>query len=334
VALLSDSAGGQSLSTNPRNELTHSDGNLIAPGAFGLAIDSDAGLPGLDIPGAVAGSRSVKHRLVDAAAIRERCGPDMLKQVRLGGTGVDHREYHEHASGGDLIRTVSYGEHLIADGGRTVLSAVEGVRKDRWQRFVLGQVLPATAGIQGLEIFHASAVSVNGGLLAFAGNSGVGKSTLAGVLIEAGATFFADDVLAVDVTISGTMGYPGIGLMALPLEQIEQYGLEKSVWMTVGEKGLLKRHGERSAQPLKAFVAMVPDESVEKPQFLPCAPNRLMASTFDALSRGPERLRRLLRVCASLASDSRAFELRFSSRSEPAAIADAIAKRLDLEVGS
>ena len=295
--------------------------SLKACGAFGMAIDSDAGLPGLEIPSAVAGSRSVEHRLVTADAIRKRCEPVTLTRIGSVGEGLDFREYFQHASGGELMRTESYGEHLIADSGRVALSAVADVPPELWQRFVLGQVLPISASVQGLEIFHASAVSVDGGVIALGGPSGAGKSTLAGALISAGANFFVDDVLAVDTAASGITAYPGPGLMSLPPPQARDLGLDNATWMEADSKLIVELSGERRSQPIRAFVALVQDESAETPEFSFCAPNHLMALTFDALPRGPERLWRLLRVCAQLASEARAVELRFSHDSDPDEIA-------------
>ncbi len=270
------------------------------------------------------------HRLVDPEAITERCGEGQLEKVRFYGEGVDYREYHQHASGGELIRTESYGEHLVADGGRTILSAIDGVPPELWQRFVLGQVLPITASVQGLEIFHASAVSIEDGAIALAGPSGAGKSTLAAALITAGARFFVDDVLAVDITASQTRAYPGPGLISLRPPQVRQLGLDQAIWLDGVPKVIAETSGDRRARPIRAFIALTRDETVDTPQFAPCPPNRLMASTFDALARGPERLQRLLRVCASLASEARALEVRFSSHSDPAALAEAILDRLSV----
>jgi hypothetical protein len=51
--------------------------------------------------------------------------------------------------------------------------------------------------LRGTTILHASAVAVDGGALAFVGQSGRGKTTVAALLCVAGAELVTDDVLAV-----------------------------------------------------------------------------------------------------------------------------------------
>jgi hypothetical protein len=319
------------LSTETKKPAGGSAPATAGPGAFGVALDSVAEIPGLSRSGAAAGSRRANHQLVSREAIKERCGVGMLKPLGSDGEGVDRRKYFQHSTGGELMRTRSYGEHLIADRGRTILSAVEGADTDLWQRFLVGQVLPATASIQGLEVFHASAVAVNGGVIALAGPSGTGKSTLAASLIAAGGGFYVDDVLAVDATTSGITAYPGPELVSLAPAQADALGLGEPVWAISDQKSIFAIDGERNPLPIRAFISLERGNEVSEPEFAPCPPNRLMAMTFDALPRSPERLRRLLRVCAELASDARALHLRFSTQREPDEIAEAVMRRLGLE---
>ncbi len=308
----------------------------IAPGAFGLAISSDAGLPGIDTPTTTAGRRSVEHRMVDAEELQEHCESGTLTRLGGDGEGPLRLEYHQHSSGGILIRTESFGDHLIADSGRSVYSAVGDADGDLWPRYVLGQILPLTASVQGLEIFHASAVSIDGGVIALAGPSGAGKSALAVSLIAQGASFFSDDVLALDAGAFDLTAYPGTTLMGVPHDQAANVGdslLTGRPWKVDERKTLVPVRGERAARPIRAFVVLAPDESAEKPSFGTCLPNSLMATTFDGVSRAPERMRRLLRVGAMLASDSRALELRYSRKTGPAEIGRELLERLKAPAG-
>jgi hypothetical protein len=56
---------------------------------------------------------------------------------------------------------------------------------------------------RGLLVLHASAVSLDGGVVAFLGHSGRGKSTTAATLHARGCAVVADDVVAVDLGASG-----------------------------------------------------------------------------------------------------------------------------------
>ena len=268
-----------------------------------------------------------EHRLVDAETLRAHCADGTLSELGHYDEGPLRVEYHQHSSGGLLIKTKSFGDHLICEGGRSMLSSVKGLDGERWQRYVLGQVLPLTASVQGLEIFHASAVAINGGVLALAGPSGSGKSSVAGALIEQGATFFTDDVLAIDAGAFGVKAYPGPTLMAVPHDQAP--GLEAKLftgppWAEDERKILVPVRGERGALPIFAFVRLVRDPDADEITSKSCLPDRLMATTFDGVSRTPERLRRLLRVGAMLAADERALEIHYPADSDPAVIAEAL----------
>lgn len=69
--------------------------------------------------------------------------------------------------------------------------------EDLYGRYVLPMVLQA----RGAEAIHASAVSSPEGVLAFCGDRGAGKSTVAFALSRRGYHHYADDVLAMDVTL-------------------------------------------------------------------------------------------------------------------------------------
>ncbi len=68
-----------------------------------------------------------------------------------------------------------------------------------WQRLLVAQVLPFAALLRGLEVFHASGVVLGGEAIALLGPSHSGKTSLAMELCDLGASFLADDVLALEV---------------------------------------------------------------------------------------------------------------------------------------
>ena len=71
------------------------------------------------------------------------------------------------------------------------------------QHLYLNQVLPLVLSKQGKLVFHASAVEVAGGAIAFAAESGRGKSTLAASFAVSGFRFLTDDGLVVEPTDDG-----------------------------------------------------------------------------------------------------------------------------------
>lgn len=309
----------------------------MAPGAFGLRVVSDLGVPGLNRRGGVAGRRRAVHALATESEIGRRLGDGGLALIGADGEGETRVEYHDFAGGGLLIRSASFGEHLLLDGGRTVLSSVAAVDPGLWQRYLLGQVLPLTASVQGLEVFHASAVALERGVLVLAGGSGAGKSSLAAALIATGAgAFFADDVVALDATAFGLTAYPGTTLIGIPrnLDPELRAALPTgSPWLADERKEIASIRGERRPQPVLAFLRLTPEDRDGGLRFEPCLPDRLMATTFDGVSRTPERMRRLLRVAALLAAGGRAEELRYPLGSDPRVLAAAIGERLGAGAG-
>ena len=66
-----------------------------------------------------------------------------------------------------------------------------------------GSGLAHALAADGISALHASAVEVDGAALAFAGQSGQGKSTLAALLCAAGRPAVADDLLRCEVSEGG-----------------------------------------------------------------------------------------------------------------------------------
>src|SRR6185436_12200791 len=80
---------------------------------------------------------------------------------------------------------------------------------------------PATAAIlyqRGILPLHASAVLIDGELVAFLAPSGTGKSSLAAAFVTDGAVLFADDLLAVRLgTPDGApWAFPGSTRLRIP----------------------------------------------------------------------------------------------------------------------
>jgi hypothetical protein len=129
--------------------------------------------------------------------------------------GVDQRAVLErHRIEGGLgvgVYACESGEYLIeAPGhGRYLIAADDGLPPENWQRALLGQVMPLAATLRGMELIHASAVSLGGRAHAFWGPSGAGKSSIAAHVIALGGTPLTDDALALEATPLGVNAHPG-----------------------------------------------------------------------------------------------------------------------------
>lgn len=111
---------------------------------------------------------------------------------------------HDPASGahwflyadGCRFRISADGEHVTAGG------PPEMTREDL-EVYLAGPILGFVLRLRGVVALHASAVLLDGRVVAFAGGGGAGKSTLAARLALDGAAVVADDVLALEETAAG-----------------------------------------------------------------------------------------------------------------------------------
>ena len=97
---------------------------------------------------------------------------------------------------------------VSADATRVRCEPAPGTPDAVVQHLHLNQVLPLALSKQGRLVFHASAVEIDGGAVAFVGMSGRGKSTLAASFAIDGHRFLTDDGLVVEPE--------GHGFVALP----------------------------------------------------------------------------------------------------------------------
>lgn len=92
--------------------------------------------------------------------------------------------------------------------------------------FLLGSVLGILCHQRGLLPLHASAVQIEDRAVAFAGNSGAGKSSLAAMLASRGHRLLTDDVAAIDSTdcYPHPLILPSFGRMKLWRDSLERLG--------------------------------------------------------------------------------------------------------------
>lgn len=81
-----------------------------------------------------------------------------------------------------------------------------------------GWVMTMTLMLRGYVVIHATAVDFDRGCVAFLADSGMGKSTIAAMLIRDGGKLVSDDVLRIEPAVEGVKGwsaYPGITALRL-----------------------------------------------------------------------------------------------------------------------
>lgn len=87
------------------------------------------------------------------------------------------------------------GRFLLTGPGRLEVFPYPGVDPEVFAAFVVASGLPMLLWQRGGLLLHASGVELNGKAIGIAGPSGVGKSTLARALLDAGGRLIGDDTL-------------------------------------------------------------------------------------------------------------------------------------------
>lgn len=127
------------------------------------------------------------HQAVPQAPFHEWTFPDGAPWARFFRTGHGYRvEFHELAD-----------FDVSANGLKVTCCLRPKVADHTADHLFLNQVLPLALSRQGHLVFHASAVALDHGAVAFVGASGRGKSTLAATFATNGFRFLTDDGLMV-----------------------------------------------------------------------------------------------------------------------------------------
>lgn len=199
----------------------------------------------------------------------------------------------------------------------------------RWHRPFFAQALPIAAGLNRMEVLHASGVVIDGEAIAFVGHSGAGKTSLAVHLVDQGATLLADDVVALSSGSPGVTAHPGVPFANVAAEQIEAIPPPRrsSFGRVVGrsEKLHLLVSSMATAQaPLRRLYFLERHRDVSRLEFEPLDPpdpGLLLGATFMTHIADPARLTTQLDVCSRIATAVPTYRLAIPPGLEPAALA-------------
>jgi Dephospho-CoA kinase len=186
--------------------------------SFGLALHSSYRILGL-APGLTSELPRVSLTLGDDA-VRSRAPGRVLRDIRHPDDSPA-MSIEQSPEGDFRIFAPQFGTHLVDAAGAIVYSIpAAGLEPWRWQRLLIGQVLPLVAAIRGYELLHASAIAVDRMAFALTGEPGAGKSTLAACLALHGCQLLADDVVALSLNAAGEPeAHPGSTSLSLRREQ-------------------------------------------------------------------------------------------------------------------
>lgn len=112
--------------------------------------------------------------------------------------------------GSIYLRWTDLFEFVVDPGGYEVLAhPLAAATGESLQTYLLGQVLSFALLRQGIEPLHATAVTVEGRAVAFIGETGGGKSTLAAAFLAVGHRLLTDDLLVTSTEEAGPIAFPG-----------------------------------------------------------------------------------------------------------------------------
>jgi hypothetical protein len=297
---------------------------------FGLAVHSSVPVVGCQPSPAPRGGPTT---CIQAADRREvlRALPRDAQPIgwRTEPDGHKVADVLAHPEAGYRLPAPGFGTFHISAPGTRILAAPNAIADWRWQRYLIGRVLPFAALLQGLEPLHASALgTASRGAVLLAGEPGAGKSTLAAALMLGGLAFMADDVVALQTQDGVVHAHVGADLLSLRSASVARLGA--AAVRRLGRRVGADATGVRLAVPRPG--ARLPVQAI---YFLTKAgqapaqgsaegPGRLLGATFNAVIRDSARVVRQLDVCATLARTVPITDISISGGQDPHAVADRI----------
>jgi hypothetical protein len=121
-----------------------------------------------------------------------------------------------------LLRFPGLADFDVSKEGTTVIAyPAPTTDADTLEHLHINQVVPLALSRQGRPSFHASVVTVTGGAVAFLGETGMGKSTLAASFALAEDEFLTDDSLIIEETTAGCHAMPSHASVRLWPDSVE-----------------------------------------------------------------------------------------------------------------
>lgn len=213
---------------------------------------------------------------------------------------------------GYRLTSADWGEYLISADGREVKCGPLRLTKWRRDRFLTARALPLAATLSGLEVFHASAVSLGDAVIAMVGPRYMGKTSVAVNFVLRGASFMTDDLLALESRRGQILAHPGAAVMGV--REAEYRLIESRQRRQLGsfvrrlDKFFTEVEREDRSLPLRILyfldrrreIKELAIEELKRPD-----PRQLLASSFfNDIVQSPERLLAQLDLCAQLSHNA------------------------------
>jgi hypothetical protein len=165
-------------------------------------------------------------------------------------------------------------EFHISGDSRTIHGrALPGVPEESLQVYLLGQVISFALIGLGIESLHATTVVVNGEAVAIIGDSGYGKSSLAGAFVRAGHKLLSDDLLVLESRDNAYIAFPG-------LPRLKLYDVMANRFIADEREGVPMNH-DHSPKRIYRMEHEWHDEPVRLRAFYSLVEPRLTADLLD-----------------------------------------------------
>jgi hypothetical protein len=194
---------------------------------------------------------------------------------------------------GILLTWSRYARFLVSDGREIICEPAPGNSDEAVIRHLLmGPVFSILSYQLGTAIFHASAVALASGGVAFMARAGYGKSTQAAAMVQRGAPLITDDLLLLQVVEQKVTALPGVPYLKLWPSSMAMIGEDPADHPLV-KTNLEKRSLNMGATvmsgtvPMRAIYLLEPGPSLEIQQLSKTeALRRIMPHWYGALFQG------------------------------------------------
>jgi|HubBroStandDraft_6_1064221.scaffolds.fasta_scaffold211313_2 hypothetical protein len=278
---------------------------------YGVSISSELPLPFPEPRGCIEPELSKVEIRLSSESISNTLRPGATLQ-RSPFSGFYFSQMLDASS---YVRWDDVGEVLISkDGELITCHPFPQTESESFHVYLLGQALSFALVNKGFEPVHASAVAVGDQAIAFLGDCGLGKSTLAAAFLQAGHRLLTDDLLLLQTRTQSIVAFPGPGRIKLFPKVAGKFLADASSGVPLNPKTqkqiipLNNSQVSSEAMPLAAaYVLASPnkahDNSVritaltEKEAFI-----NLLSNTFNRVIVDPDRLRRHFDAAQALAN--------------------------------
>lgn len=169
------------------------------------------------------------------------------------------------ADGGVIMRFRSLADFELTEHAITA-TLVPGTDPVIAGVLATGNVMAARMTLEERCVLHASAVAATNGCIALVGPPGRGKSTLAAILVGAGAQFVTDDVLAIDERADRLMCVPSGATLRLRAGAAwlgEVLKPDDDPVASPDGKTIVSVANVSDAAPLRAIIFPIPDHDLQ-----------------------------------------------------------------------